>query len=140
WPVDSTYVLAMRSAALGIARPDPPGENFVAGHPIAYRLEQTSAATAAQLISPDDAAPRAISADSQVLRDAHTSRAGRYQLSWKDQMGSAQSHTLCASFDVSESNLQPLPEAELRRLLAPLSPTIVHWTSGNEPLTEHGRE
>ncbi len=140
WPVDPTYVLATRSAALAIARPDSSGDNFIAGQPIAYRIEESHSAISRRVTGPDDSASRAMSLEDRALHDSHTSRAGKYVLKWKDETGVDQSRTLCASFDTVESNLEPIAESDLRKLLNPLSPTIVQWTAGADPLTEHGRE
>jgi hypothetical protein len=61
-------------------------------------------------------------------------------LTWRDAKGAEQTRTLAASFDVAESELEPIADAELARLLAPLEPTIVHWTSGGDDVTADGRE
>ncbi len=141
WPVDPTYVLAMRSAALAAARRDPASENFTAGEPIALQLDDGQSARNPRIVEPDQTSPLSMNGDATTLRFSPTPHAGKYLLSWNDAAGGERSRQLCASFDPRESNLEPIGDAELMRRFAPLAPTIVHWTGGGgEPLTDAGRE
>ncbi len=143
WPIDPTYVLALRSAASAIVRPGHIGTNFTAGEAIAYPLETGQVVQGPLVTGPDQSmAPQPLSILDQVLHYASTTRAGKYTLSWKDEAGATQSRTLGASFNGLESNLQPISESEITNLLSPIAPTFVHWgaAAGNESVAEKGRE
>src|SRR5205807_3343510 len=49
WPIDPTYVLAVRSAAMSIARSEAHADNVTAGTPLQYVLEEGQAATEAKV-------------------------------------------------------------------------------------------
>ena len=87
WPIDPTYVLAVRSAALAIARPDPSSDNIAAGQPI--DVSGDGAVINAHLAPPAPAAAQSLSS----LHVHATARAGPYMFSWKDAQGTAQSHS-----------------------------------------------
>ncbi|HEX4796993.1 MAG TPA: BatA domain-containing protein [Humisphaera sp.] len=143
WPIDPTYVLAMRSAASAIVRPEPAGTNFTAGEEIIYPLDEGQVVQNPLVTGPDQSlVQQPLTIADQVLRYPHTPRAGKYTLTWKDAAGVEQSRALAASFNPAESNLQPISESELANLLSPVSPTFVHWgtVQGNDSLAEHGRE
>jgi hypothetical protein len=89
---------------------------------------------------PDDSSSYSIVLDGQVARYNSTARAGQYQLSWRDVRDASQSHVLCAGFDNSESNLEPIGDGELEQLFSPLQPAIVHWTSTSSATGEHVAE
>jgi hypothetical protein len=142
WPIDPTYVLAQRSAAAAIVRPEPAGTNFTAGEAVAYPLDAGQVVRTPLVSGPDSSPAEPLAVADQVLRSAATSRAGRYALSWKDASGAEQSRIACANFNPAESNLEPIGEAELTNLLVPLSPAFVHWGAAQaaEPIGEGGRE
>ena len=143
WPIDATYVLAMRSAASAIVFPQPAGENFTAGQAIAYQLEEGQLVQSPLISGPDRSiVQQPLTWSDQTLAYPASWRAGRYSFTWKDASGAEQSRIACASFDVAESNLQPISEAELMNLLSPLNPTFIRWgtAQANQSLTEHGRE
>lgn len=141
WPIDPTYVLAVRSAAMSIVRPEAAGNNVTAGQEIVYPLEEGQVARNALITAPDQSL-QSLTPDNQVFRHASTARAGRYVLSWRDARDAEQTRPICASFDLSESSLDPISEPELTRLLSPMQPVYIHWVAsgGGEALAEKGRE
>jgi hypothetical protein len=138
WPIDPTYVLAVRSAALGAAWPDGGEDNLVAGHPLEYPAPQESIRDA-RLISPDDPTPQPIIADT-AFHYPHTERAGVYSLRWTDSSGQQQTHQLAASFDDKAADLEPTAEADLSRLLSPLAVTVIRYHAGLLSAAPPGRE
>jgi hypothetical protein len=130
----------MRSAAVAVARPDPAGDNFAAGEPLVYRVVDGEEPRNTRVVTPEDSTPTPATIDGTILRHAHTPRAGKYLLTWRDAKDVEQSRMLAASFNPKESDLEPVTDAELTRLLAPLRPSIVHWTSGGDGVTEGGKE
>jgi hypothetical protein len=143
WPVDPTYVLAMRTAAAAIVRPEAAATNFTAGEPIAYPLAEGQFVQDPRISGPDRSmVQQPLSVVDHVLRLSSATRAGPYILSWRDQSTAPLSRTLCASFDPAESNLQPISESELSHLLSPLAPVFVHWGAAqpDEAQAQRGRE
>ena len=57
WPLDPTYLLAVRSAALAIARGQDSGVSVVAGEPIQVPLEGNQAALDPKMITPEKIRP-----------------------------------------------------------------------------------
>src|SRR4029079_112533 len=92
------------------------------------------------VLFPGEAATRQLSISDQVLQGGATRRAGEYKMTWRDLRDAEQTQTLAASFDLTESNLEPINDAELSKLLAPIVPSITHWTSAAALAPEKGRE
>jgi hypothetical protein len=134
WPIDPTYVLAMRSAAQSIARPDANTDNLICGQPIDLAVD--GAVLNPRITTPQSQAPQSI----PNLRFIQTSRAGAYTFGWKDALGKDQSHLLCASPDPAESNLEPIGDDELTLLLGGCHPSILHFTHAGPSIAEPGRE
>lgn len=143
WPVDPTYVLAVRSATSAIVRPEQTGTNFTAGETISYPVAAGEVIQTPTVTGPEPAAPaQPLAVVGQVLRGPVALRAGPYVLSWKNEAGAPQSRTLCASFSPVESNLQPIAEDELAKLVAPLAPSVVRWGTAvaDAQAPQRGRE
>jgi hypothetical protein len=133
WPVDPTYVLAMRSSAQSIARPDANTDNLVAGQPI--NLAVDGAVLDPHITTPESDMPQSITG----LHFDQTSRAGGYKLQWKDALSNDQSHLLCVNPDPAESNLEPIGDDDLSSLMGALHPAILHFVGGRS-IAEPGRE
>jgi hypothetical protein len=140
WPVDPTYVLAARSAALSIARPDAREDNIVAGQMMEYRAVDDHPRISPRIVGPGDPTPQPLVSDGSILRYPHTARAGIYTLSWKDAVGADQSHRIAVSFDKTASDLQPLTETQLDQLAGNLPLQIVHYHAGQLAASSSGRE
>jgi hypothetical protein len=139
WPIDPTYVLAVRSAAAGAAWPDSGEDNLVAGHPLEYPSPQETVRDA-RLVAPDDPTPQPVFAEGNVFKYAHTERAGVYALRWIDSSGKEQIHQLAASFDAKAADLTPISEADLFHLLGPLEVTVIPYHAGILAAAPPGRE
>lgn len=145
WPLDPTYVLAVRSSAAAVARAEPQQDNIAAGQPIQYVMEEGQGATEAKasLSGRESAEVAAVDKPEKgppVIRAVQTAKAGTYTLSWKDATGRAQQHLYAASVDKSESDLTPLTDSELIGLLGNLRASVVHVSAGQGSLAEQGRE
>jgi hypothetical protein len=136
WPVDPTYVLAVRSAALGIARPDTGDDNVVAGHEMIMPTIEGESKLNPRLTVPNDPTPVPI----PNLRYAHTEHAGPYLLTWNDASGKEQHHQLAVSFDRTASDLEPLGEDQLARLLGNLKAEVVPYHPGDLATAGPGHE
>ena len=145
WPIDPTYVLAVRSAAMSIARSDAHQDNLTAGQPIQFVLEEGQGATDAKVGTPGRDVAEAATVDKPekspaVIRATQTARAGSYQLNWKDGTGHALQHLFCVNGDKTESDLTPITDAELGGLMGNLRPLIVHYSFGQNAMAQAGKE
>jgi hypothetical protein len=145
WPIDPTYVLAVRSAAMSIARSEAHQDNLTAGQPIQFTLEEGQGATDAKVTAPGRETAETATIEKpeklpSIIRATETAHAGSYMLNWKDGTGHAMQHLFCVNGDKAESDLTPLPDAELGGLLGNLRPLIVHYSTGQSALAHQGRE
>ena len=136
WPVDPTYVLAVRSAALGIARPDAGDDNITAGHELIIPVTADQPKTNPRLTVNDDPTPIPIPS----LRYPHTQHAGAYTLTWNDAAGKEQHHQLAVSFDRTASDLESLGEDQLAKLLGNLRAEVIAYTPGDLATAGPGHE
>jgi hypothetical protein len=136
WPVDPTYVLAVRSAALGIARPDVGDDNVTAGHELIVPTLDGEPKLNPRLTLPDD--PTAVPIP--TLKYPHTEHAGTYTVTWNDPAGKEQHHQLAVSFDRNASDLEPLGEDQLARLLGTLRAEVVPYHPGDFASAGPGHE
>ncbi len=145
WPIDPTYVLAVRSAAMSIARSDAHQDNLTAGQPLQFVLEEGEGAVDGKVSTPGRETPEAVTMERPekspaMLRAVQTNHAGTYVMNWKDSSGRSMQHMFCVNGDKSESDLTPLADAELRGLLGNLRPDIVHYSTGQNALAREGKE
>jgi hypothetical protein len=144
WPIERTYVLAVRSAALAVARPDGKENEVDAGEPIRHRVPAGEQVADARVISPGATEPEVATVEKTSARisiaHAKTSHAGPYTLKWKDGTGAERTQTVVANPDKRESDLRPIVESELADLLSPLDVPVIHYTGGETSLTGQGRE
>ena len=140
WPLDPTYLLAVRSAALAIARGQESGGSIAAGEVIHVPLDATRSALDPKMTTPgknpadkNAAEPVEIekpSPTSTLLRYAKTYHTGIYTLSWRDEKSNPRSARFAVNPPQSESDLDPLPESELAELLGNLKPIVQRYDTG----------
>ena len=145
WPIDPVYVLAVRSAATAVARSDANAADVLAGQPIRIQLAEGQDATEAKVTVPGSQAAQPLRVEKKdneppLLSVDRAARAGIYTLSWKDATGVEQSRTVCVNGDKAESELEPLPDAELASLMGNLEVPIVHYTPGQALVRREGKE
>jgi hypothetical protein len=144
WPIDPTYVLAMRSAVASIARGEPRQTNVVAGEPLRMQLEPGQAAIEPKASAPDAGESVVVVESGEsggpLLTYARTPTAGPYTMTWKDAQGGPQSSLFAVSPDVTESKLEPISDDELTLLFGNLTPTIIHYSEGLATTPTQGRE
>ena len=145
WPIDPTYVLAVRSAAMSIARSDSHQDNVSAGQPIQFVLEEGQVAVDGKVSTVGRENSEAATVEKSekspaILRAVQTANAGTYLMNWKDSTGRPLQHLFCVNGDKSESDLTPITDAEVGGLLGNLRPTIVHYSSGQNALAQQGKE
>ncbi len=133
WPIEPSFVLAVREAVRGVARPTRFDHTVNAGeHP--RRVVQTPQQVSnVRLTIPGVDEPRALSATPMDAKPADdrgpalaidlpdTRRAGIYRLNWDEGALGAQSDLFAANPDPRESPLARLAVAELKTKLKPLT-------------------
>jgi hypothetical protein len=145
WPVDATYVLGVRSAAIAVARPDG-NENMVsAGEPIRHRVGAGETIVAdARVLVPGATEPQVAGVEKTdagtFLVHPRTAQSGVYTLKWKDNTGAERSHVITVNPNKAESDLRPITDSELADLMGSLSVSVIHYTGGETSLTGQGRE
>jgi hypothetical protein len=151
WPVEPSFVMAIREAVKGAARATTAANTVTAGEPIRRVVHSSHEIANAQLKPPDGAEPVALSAvpnpddpaddegPSARIDVPDTRRAGAYRLSWEEGPLGAREDVFAANPDPRESLLERIPAGEVRKLLAPLDVEVVE-ARGVESLGPVGRE
>ncbi|MEW4570082.1 BatA domain-containing protein [Tautonia sp. JC769] len=153
WPVEPSFVLAIREAVRGTARATPLANIVTAGEPIRKVVETNQEPTDIRLFPPNDAEPRALSAvprnasteddpgTSLVINVPDTRRAGLYRITWDEGPIGVQDDLSAANPDPRESELGRIGRDELTELLRPLTVEVASARSGTDALsTPTGRE
>ena len=110
WPTQPSFVLAMRSAALSLARPTDVQANVVAGEPLRLRFSDGVRPEAVKLKRPDAEQPidPELAGDRESVTYAVTDRAGFYKMTWTRSDGGASEQLFAVRPDATESLDQPL--------------------------------
>lgn len=145
WPLDPTYLLAVRSAALAIARSQEAGGAIAAGEAIRVPLDNNQAALDPKMTIPGKTSPDSVeiekpSPNSSLLRYGKTYHSGIYTLSWRDERSNPRSLRFAVNPPPSESDLDPLLEPQLTELLGNLKPTIQRYDTSGASLSTPPRE
>ena len=143
WPVEPSFVLAIREAVRGVARPTSLANTTIAGAPIRRVVRTSQPVSAVQVVDPGGGEPRPIAAvpvsDPEAeatgeplvaIEVSDTRRAGVYRLSWEEGVFGAQADLFAANPDARESDLERIASAELRSLLEPLDVEIAPANAG----------
>lgn len=145
WPLDPTYVLSVRSAALSIARGQDAGAALTAGEPIRTVLDEGQAAIDPKMSVPGMMAPDTVdvlktSATVTELRYGKTVHAGIYSLSWRDEKSTPVTLRYAVNPTGSESDLEPISESQLGALLGNLKPVVQRYDVSGAGLGTPPRE
>lgn len=130
WPMDGSYVLAVRQAAMAIASHSMDRDNVTAGQPLRYRLDKRGIPLQAGVKAPGHDDPQVVAVDKSnpkfpQLRFDKTAQAGFYRMEWKDPVLGNLARLFAASPDARESNLAPIQMSELKTLVGKLRPEVV---------------
>ncbi|WP_152049490.1 BatA domain-containing protein [Tautonia marina] len=153
WPVEPSFVLAIREAVRGTARATPLAKIVTAGEPIRNVVESSQSLSDIRLFPPNDAEPRVLNAvpinasadespsTSLAIDVLDTRRAGLYRITWSEGPLGAQSDLSAANPDPIESELDRIGRDELTQLLSPLEVELASARSGTDALlAPTGRE
>lgn len=151
WPVEPSFVMAIREAVKGAARATPMSNTVAAGEPIRRVVHSSHEVANAQLKPPEGSDPVALSAvpmpedpgddrgPATRIDVPDTRRAGVYRLSWEEGPLGAREDVFAVDPDPRESLLERLPADEVRKLMEPLDVDVVE-ARGVESLGPVGRE
>ncbi|AMV40992.1 BatA domain-containing protein [Planctomyces sp. SH-PL62] len=133
WPVEPSFVLAIREAVKGAARATPTSNTVAAGDPIRRVVRSSHEVTNARLAPHEGAEPVSLSAvpipegpaddrgPSVRIDVPDTRRAGVYRLSWEEGPLGAREDVFAADPDPRESLLERIEADELKTLMRPLN-------------------
>ena len=145
WPLDKTFPLTVRSAALAIARNQNGGGSLTAGEPIRLALDVNQVALDPKIVVPGKKAPEAVAIEKPIptatsLRFDKTARTGVYTLAWRDEKSQPRALRFAVNPPPSESDLEPLGPEQLSGLLGNLKPIVERYDAGGASLSAPPRE
>jgi Aerotolerance regulator N-terminal len=132
WPIEPSFVLAIREAVRGTARPTPLSHTITAGEQMKRVVQTSQQLSSVRLTSPGGAEPEALvavpkeeeapgkEAPSVEIEVPDTRRAGIYRLSWDEGSAGTQGDLYAANADARESALERIEVPELKSFLTPL--------------------
>ena len=132
WPIEPSFVLAVREAIRGTARPTQLTNTVIAGdHP--RRLIRSDQQVSNVLLTspgsgepvplravPNEANPKDNLGPSLTVEVPDTRKAGLYRLNWEEGSLGTQKDLFAANPDSRESKLDRISEKDLKAMLAPL--------------------
>jgi hypothetical protein len=150
WPIEPSFVLAVREAVRGAARPTSLENNVSAGERPRRVIYSSLQITNALLTPPGGAEPRAVPAAPMSGVDSgpavaidltDTRRAGLYRVAWDEGPLGTQQDLFAANPDPRESALDRITQNELKAMLSPLAVEIVAARGeGLDEFSPTGRE
>jgi hypothetical protein len=127
WPIDPSWVLAVRETAFWAARRGPTGLEREAGPRFDFRPEGRVTAPRLRVLGEDQ--DRAVEvrddADGPVLHGGTALRAGAYDLAWTAENGAAIRRTVAVNPAASEASLARWDREGFRRFLGPLETDVL---------------
>jgi hypothetical protein len=137
WPTEPSFVLAIREAVRGTARPTPLANTVSAGERVRRQVRTSQQISRVRLTGPGSSDPRALSAvpaENQQPGDSgpaltielpDTRRAGLYRVTWDEGSLGTQQDLFAANPDPRESTLDRIEPRDLKALLQPLDVEVV---------------
>ncbi len=135
WPVEPSFVLAVREAVRGTARPTRLDNTATAGERMRRIVHTSQQITNARLNPPGGSEPETLTAapftlpqgdpgTAVVISIPDTRRAGLYRLAWDEGSLGTQQDIYAANPDPRESALERIEATELKAMLEPLAVEI----------------
>ncbi len=153
WPVEPSFVLAIREAVRGTSRPTSFAQTVTAGDRPRRIIHSSHQPSNVKLTLPGGGEPKSLAAASieekaagdplpaWAIDVADTRKAGLYHLSWDEGPLGTQQDLFASDPDSRESNLARIPSAELKGLLAPLKVEVAAARGdGTDAFAPTGRE
>lgn len=150
WPVEPSFVLAVREAVRGVARPTSLAHNVTAGERLRRVVESDQEVSGVRL-TPPGGEPRPTAAvpfetgsggvPAVAIDVLDTRRAGVYRIGWDEGPLGAQQDLYAANPDPRESDLERIGAEDLRTLLRPLDVEVASARGdGSDLFAPTGRE
>ena len=152
WPIEPSFVLAVREAVRGVARPTRLANNVTAGDPMRAVVRSSQQIANARVTPPDGGEPRALTPVPLVeppddrgpavsIDVADTRRAGLYRMTWEEGPLGSQQDTFAANPDARESDLGRISEGDLKTMLKPMEVEVASANGkGSDLFSPTGRE
>ena len=152
WPIEPSFVLAVREAVRGTARPTKLTNTVTAGDPMRLVVRSNQQLANARVTPPGGGEPRALTPVplAEPLDDRgpavsidvpDTRHAGLYRITWDEGPLGTQQDAYAANPDPRESDLGRIGEDELKGLLKPLAVEVASAKgTGSEFFAPTGRE
>jgi hypothetical protein len=132
WPIEPSFVLAIREAVRGTARPTPFAHTVTAGERPTRIVHSSHQLANVRLTPPGGGEPKSLTSASTEDRASgdttpaweitvpDTRRAGLYRVSWDEGPLGTQQDLFASNPDARESELERIAVADLKGMLAPL--------------------
>lgn len=153
WPVEPSFVLAVREAVRGTARPTPLTNTVSAGERPRRVVHSSHQVANVRLTPPGSGEPRALAAvpldgrggddlgPAVAIDLPDTRRAGLYRVAWDEGPLGTQQDLFAANPDPRESALERIAATDLKALLAPLRVEVASVRGeGMDAFSATGRE
>jgi hypothetical protein len=152
WPIEPSFVLAVREAVRGTARATPLGNTITAGERMRRVVQTSQQLSSVRLTAPGGGEPEALQAvpkeeapgkeaPSVEIVVPDTRRPGIYRLSWDEGSAGTQGDIYAANADPRESALERIEVRELNSFLQPLEVEIIRARNNEGNLfSSTGRE
>lgn len=150
WPIEPSFVLAVREAVRGTARPSAFTHTVVAGERASRVVHASHQLADVRLTPPGGGEPRSLASAPIEDRTAgdttpaweivvpDTRRAGLYRVSWDEGPLGTQQDIFASNPDVRESDLDRIAAADLKPMLGPLKVEIA--AARGDAFSATGRE
>jgi hypothetical protein len=152
WPIEPSFVLAMREAVLGVSRPTSFANTVSAGDAVRRVVPTSQQVSNVRVAPPGGGEPLPLLASPVKGRAddlgpavefgvPDTRRAGLYRVSWEEGALGTQQDSYAVNPDVRESDLGRIGQADLKALLKPLNIEVAEARGGGADLfSPVGRE
>jgi hypothetical protein len=152
WPVEPSFVLAVREAVRGTARPTKLDNTVTAGEQMRRIVHTSQQVSNARLNPPGGGEPESLATvpftlpqgdpgPAVAINIPDTRRAGLYRLAWDEGPLGTQQDIYAANPDPRESALERIEGTELKSMLAPLAVEIARARGNDSGLfSATGRE
>ncbi|HZW32414.1 MAG TPA: BatA domain-containing protein [Isosphaeraceae bacterium] len=136
WPIEPSFVLAVREAVRGTARPTRLANTVTAGERMRRVVATSQQVANARLTPPGGGEPVSLTAvplaeepgdrgPAVEITIPDTRRAGIYRINWDEGPLGTQQDLYAANPDPRESTLERIPATELKTMLEPLDVEVV---------------
>lgn len=152
WPIEPSFVLAVREAVRGAARPTSMANTLTAGERMRRIVRSDQPVSNVRLSPPGGGEPRLLSAvplaedpgdraPAVAIEVPDTRQPGLYRISWDEGPLGNQQDAYAANPDPRESHLERIAPDDVKKLLAPLDVEIASAKAGGSTLfSPTGRE